>query len=191
VITKIKEELYLSESFLDNNDFIKLTKCIEHCSITQRKRVFCSDEQVYYPSGGIRLTCSNFDFSKIYLDKAVNIIEETFKVKIYKEHGVDITAYFPEEGLPYHWDGQPEDRYGGSGELKTPSGYPKRDISTVFYPNSIFTGGDLHFKHLDVTIQPKPNTFVVFPSSELYTHKVEKVTSGIRLTCPSFWSLKE
>jgi len=185
MISKIKNDLYKISSFLNNDEFTQLGTCIKQSPFSRREPVYVEEEQMYYPSGEVLLSApGSFNFADIFIPRAVAAIKEVHNVDVHKELGVDITVYFPGEGLPYHWD-------GASSDLKTPSGHPRRDISTVFYPGSSFSGGRLFFKNFDLIIEPEENMFITFPSSELYTHKVEKVTSGMRYTCPGFWAIKE
>lgn len=185
MISQIANQLYKISSFLDDDDFRQLGTCIKNSRFSKRQPRYIEEEQMYYPSGEILLSGPNsFNFSEIFIPKAVAAIKEIHEVDVYEELGVDITVYFPGEGLPYHWD-------GASADLKTPSGHPRRDVSTVFYPGSVFSGGRLFFKNFDLIIEPEENMFITFPSSELYTHKVEKVTSGMRYTCPGFWAIRE
>jgi hypothetical protein len=45
-----------------------------------------------------------------------------------------------------------------------------RQISLVGWLNDDFEGGELYFKHFDLTIKPKAGSFVIFPSNFLYLH---------------------
>jgi Rps23 Pro-64 3,4-dihydroxylase Tpa1-like proline 4-hydroxylase len=53
-------------------------------------------------------------------------------------------------------------------------------VSSVVYLNSDFTGGALHFKHLDITIQPEVGDIIVFPANFMYMHSALNVESGIK-----------
>ena len=53
-------------------------------------------------------------------------------------------------------------------------------VSSVAYLNSDFTGGALHFKNLDVTIQPEAGDIIVFPSNFMYMHSALNVEDGIK-----------
>lgn len=45
-----------------------------------------------------------------------------------------------------------------------------RQISLVGWLNDDFEGGELYFKHFDLTVKPKAGSFVIFPSNFLYLH---------------------
>ena len=53
-------------------------------------------------------------------------------------------------------------------------------VSSVVYLNSDFTGGALHFKHLDITIQPEAGDIIVFPANFMYMHSALNVESGVK-----------
>ncbi|MBM3207926.1 MAG: 2OG-Fe(II) oxygenase [Chlamydiae bacterium] len=68
--------------------------------------------------------------------------------------------------------------------------YP-RDVSIIFYLNDEFTGGELEFTHLGVTIKPKSGMMVAFPSYIEFSHKVHPVKSGERHALVSWIETKE
>jgi hypothetical protein len=53
-----------------------------------------------------------------------------------------------------------------------------RVISLVGWLNDNFEGGELYFKHLDITIKPQKGSFVIFPSNFIYTHRALPVGEG-------------
>jgi predicted 2-oxoglutarate/Fe(II)-dependent dioxygenase YbiX len=55
-----------------------------------------------------------------------------------------------------------------------------RDISILYYLNDNYTGGELEFTQLGLTIKPKPGMMIAFPSYKEFAHKVHPVTSGFR-----------
>jgi hypothetical protein len=64
----------------------------------------------------------------------------------------------------------------------------KYNVSVLMYPNSDYTGGAITFPDYDLTIKPKPGTFIVFPGNNSYKHTVERVLDGVRYTMPSWYS---
>jgi hypothetical protein len=99
------------------------------------------------------------------------------------EQGFNVCGYQQGEELRAHYDGLKVD-------LATPSGYESRDISSVLYLNSGFTGGTLHFPNLGISLSPKRGMLALFPSSEIYTHYVKAVESGVRFFVTQFWCLQ-
>ena len=54
-----------------------------------------------------------------------------------------------------------------------------RDISILFYLNDNYTGGELEFTQLGLTIKQKTGMMIAFPYKE-FAHKVHPVISGTR-----------
>ena len=61
-----------------------------------------------------------------------------------------------------------------------------RRISTVYYLNENYTGGEINFPRFNVTLKPKANQMIVFPSTYVYNHSVSPVTSGERYAVVSW-----
>jgi len=55
-----------------------------------------------------------------------------------------------------------------------------RDISILYYLNDEYTGGELEFTKLGLTIRPKKGMMIAFPSYKEFAHKVHPVKSGVR-----------
>jgi predicted 2-oxoglutarate/Fe(II)-dependent dioxygenase YbiX len=80
--------------------------------------------------------------------------------------------------------------------------YPKRSFALVFcmsdwihgYPRvDQFSGGELVFTHIvdqynnRLTVYPKANTLVIFPTTFHYMHQVNQVREGRRVTFVNWW----
>jgi len=61
-----------------------------------------------------------------------------------------------------------------------------RDISILFYLNDNYTGGELEFTQLGLTIKPKAGMMIAFPSYKEFAHKVHPVQSGTRYSLVSW-----
>lgn len=55
-----------------------------------------------------------------------------------------------------------------------------RRVSTVYYLNEDYTGGEINFPRFNVTLKPKANQMIVFPSTYVYNHSVSPVIEGTR-----------
>ncbi len=55
-----------------------------------------------------------------------------------------------------------------------------RKISLVYYFNDNYDGGEIVFPRFDVTIKPKANQLLLFPSGFTYHHNVNAVSNGTR-----------
>ena len=61
-----------------------------------------------------------------------------------------------------------------------------RRISTVYYLNENYTGGEINFPRFGVTLKPKANEIIVFPSTYVYNHSVSPVIEGERYAVVSW-----
>lgn len=124
--------------------------------------------------------------------KSVSRIHETLQnsygEEFYVEQNFGITVYEEGTSLPLHHDGNADAEVYG---LRTPNGYPHRDISTVLYLNNAFEGGDLLFPSIGVSIRPVAGMLLMFPGTERFSHTVMTVTNGKRFIVPQFWAVKE
>jgi len=61
-----------------------------------------------------------------------------------------------------------------------------RRISTVYYLNDNYTGGEISFPRFDIIFKPKANQMIVFPSTYVYNHSVSEVIEGTRYAVVSW-----
>ena len=61
-----------------------------------------------------------------------------------------------------------------------------RRISTVYYLNDNYTGGEINFPRFNVTFKPKANQMILFPSTYTYNHSVSPVIEGERYAVVSW-----
>ena len=61
-----------------------------------------------------------------------------------------------------------------------------RRVSTVYYLNENYTGGEINFPRFNVTFKPKANQMIVFPSTYVYNHSVSPVIEGTRYAVVSW-----
>ncbi len=69
------------------------------------------------------------------------------------------------------------------------TGKINRRISTVYYLNDGYTGGEIIFPRFNLTYKPNENEMLIFPSFYVYNHSVSRVTSGVRYSVVSWISL--
>ena len=65
--------------------------------------------------------------------------------------------------------------------------YP-RQISSVYYLNNNYEGGELEFSYIDLTIKPDKNELVIFPSTNLFSHKAKKIISGTKYSMANWYN---
>lgn len=74
---------------------------------------------------------------------------------------------------PLHWD-----NYVENGQ---------DDISTLFYLNEDYVGGELHFPDQNQTIKPKAGMFIFFKGDENLMHEVKQIKEGNRNAFVGFY----
>jgi Rps23 Pro-64 3,4-dihydroxylase Tpa1-like proline 4-hydroxylase len=61
-----------------------------------------------------------------------------------------------------------------------------RRISTLYYLNEDYEGGEINFPRFDVSIKPKENSMIIFPSTYTYNHSVSEIKKGTRYSIVSW-----
>jgi len=61
-----------------------------------------------------------------------------------------------------------------------------RRISTLYYINDDYSGGELNFPRFNLSFKPKANQMIIFPSTYVYNHSVSPVTEGERYAVVSW-----
>jgi hypothetical protein len=123
------------------------------------------------------------------LDKIYLAIKNNINKNTEKEKGLGITVLKSGHMMPLHVD----KGYGDEktiGNEKTPSGFPTREISSIFYWNENYAGGEIVFPNQNKTIKPSSGMLILFASTSDFPHKVLPVKSGIRYVSTNFWYCK-
>lgn len=61
-----------------------------------------------------------------------------------------------------------------------------RRMSTIYYANDNYEGGEIIFPRFDIKYKPVANDFLIFPSTYVYNHSVSPVTEGTRYAVVSW-----
>jgi hypothetical protein len=61
-----------------------------------------------------------------------------------------------------------------------------RRISTIYYLNDNYVGGEINFPRFGITFKPKANQMILFPSTYVYNHSVSPVIEGERYAVVSW-----
>jgi hypothetical protein len=112
------------------------------------------------------------------------LVEEHFKVKAMATNPC-IVRWLPGQLQMPHAD---KELHEGDNAGK-PNDFPYYDLGSLFYLNDDYEGGELYFPNQDVVIKPKKGSGYFFPGDMNYIHGVKEVKSGIRYTCPFFWTI--
>jgi len=119
-------------------------------------------------------------------DRLQPIIEDFFKVKV-RPTGQTIVKWNPGQFQLPHAD---KELHSGP-DAGTPNDFPYYDISSLFYINDDYLGGELYFPNQQIQFKPKRGSAYFFPGDMNYVHGVTEVQSGLRYTCPFFWEILE
>jgi|688.fasta_scaffold160828_4 predicted 2-oxoglutarate/Fe(II)-dependent dioxygenase YbiX len=64
--------------------------------------------------------------------------------------------------------------------------FEPRTISTVWYINDNYEGGEICFSRFNINYKPKANEMILFPSTYTYNHSVLPIKNGIRYSVVSW-----
>jgi hypothetical protein len=114
------------------------------------------------------------------------VIENFYNVKA-TPTGQTIVRWLPGQFQNPHadkelWDGP---------DAGKPNDFPWYDLSSLFYLNDDYEGGELYFPNQEIKFKPKRGAAYFFPGDKNFIHGVTEVKSGIRYTCPFFWNITE
>lgn len=66
-------------------------------------------------------------------------------------------------------------------------GISTRTLSVLIYLNDDYEGGNLIFRHSNISFKPEAGSILFFPSNFLYVHEVETITNGIKYSLPNWY----
>lgn len=112
------------------------------------------------------------------------VIEEFFSVSVIPT-GQSIVKWLPGQFQNPHAD---KELHEGP-DAGMPNDFPHYDLSSLFYLNDDYEGGELYFPLQDVKFKPKRGAAYFFPGDKNYIHGVTEIKSGLRFTCPFFWEI--
>ena len=114
------------------------------------------------------------------------IIEDFFKVRV-TPTGQTIVRWLPGQFQNPHADKELHD----GPDAGLPNDFPWYDLSSLFYLNDDYEGGELYFPLQDVKFKPKRGAAYFFPGDKYFIHGVTEIKDSIRYTCPFFWTILE
>ena len=102
--------------------------------------------------------------TKSVLAQAVKDYSKEFNISITRDESLDVLRYEDYDKYDYHVDAA-VDLY--------------RVLSGLIYLNPTeYSGGETHFKFLDLGVKPDSPSIVLFPSNYMYLHSAMPITSG-------------
>ena len=129
--------------------------------------------------------------------KVIDVVQKMFdrlKVKVDEFYNVDAMATSP---AIVRWPVGTRQEPHADKELHEgpdagkPNAFPYYDIASIFYINDDYEGGELYFPQHGIEFKPNERSAYVFIGDRYYAHGVRPVKSGMRYTCPLFWTIKE
>jgi Rps23 Pro-64 3,4-dihydroxylase Tpa1-like proline 4-hydroxylase len=114
-------------------------------------------------------TLSNIFYDSIF--KLENEYMTSFGVAFSDHDSYQILKYSKGQKFTNHIDDHPQ--------------YLRR-ISSIYYINDDYIGGEINFPRFNISYKPKANEMLVFPSTYVYNHSVSEVTDGTRYSVVSW-----
>ena len=117
-------------------------------------------------------------------EKLQPVIEDFYKVKA-QPTGQTIVRWLPGQFQKPHAD---KELHEGP-DAGLPNDFPWYDLASLFYLNDDYEGGELYFPNQGIQFKPKRGAAYFFPGDKNFIHGVTEIKSGIRYTCPFFWTI--
>lgn len=119
----------------------------------------------------------NNDGASSILDK-MNPLDEALK-EYCKDYDVELFKYESPRAMAY----EPGCFFGAhKDDMLT----VYRRVSTVYYVNDGYSGGEIYFPLINITVKPEKNQFLIFPSAYLFVHQVSEVMDKTRFAIVGF-----
>jgi Rps23 Pro-64 3,4-dihydroxylase Tpa1-like proline 4-hydroxylase len=138
----------------------------------------------YFPIGE---SFAYYDFIKKIDKKIENHIKAHYSKEVESYTGQSIVRYVEGQFIDIHKDWEPKDEWVILNNKKTVH------LSSVFYFNDNYSGGDLVFynnnKEKYFFIKPKKNCVILFDA--LQTHSTIPIISGVKYSYTNFYTLKD
>jgi hypothetical protein len=179
-----EEELQALNGFIRNN---------ESWDVTQTH--YNEDGTVIYDSGywdGRVATYPTINKTSPETVEMIQSIVKRLKLEIDKFFDVDASPTSPAlvRWLPGNLQMPHADKELHEGDnAGKPNDFPWYDIATIIYLNDDYEGGELYFPNQGIQFKPKRGAAYFFPGDMNYIHGITTIESGIRYTCPFFWTI--
>jgi hypothetical protein len=112
------------------------------------------------------------------------VVEDFFHVEAYPTKPA-LVRWLPGNFQTPHADKELHD----GADAGKPNAFPHYDLAGLFYLNDDYEGGELFFPNQGIQFKPKPRAAYFFPGDMNYIHGITEITSGVRYTCPFFWTI--
>ena len=175
----IKNVENLNKRFLDNEHENKNTLVNDWSSWSYGDTHFCW-QKFFLPPNSID---KNDYYYKELLDLSNKLFNPLDKYLLeYKE-------IYPFLNIKSRDDSMHLLKYEKSGHLPPHQdhGVSTRTLSVLMYLNDDYEGGNIVFKHSNISLKPEAGSILFFPSNFLYVHEVQEITNGIKYSLPNWY----
>ena len=120
------------------------------------------------------LSSFNTTFSNLFLENLIPIEDDyqhNHNIKCLWHDNYQILKYGIGQKFTNHIDDHPDFH---------------RIMSTLYYLNDDYSGGEINFPRFNISFKPKANQMIIFPSAYVYNHSVSPVTEGTRYAVVSW-----
>ena len=173
LIKNIYKDIYYIEDFFSQFDIlsIEIDKIVFHDRPKEDNR-YAHDiyQPKYYMREFHEMSKSCDEITSLLLTEINTCIYNIYNYKL-KDCSFNAIQYTKNQGMAAHSDNNLEPN--------------KFIVSSVYYPNDNYSGGELLFNDLNIKIKPKKNSLVLFDSN--YKHQALIVEDGIKTSCTNFW----
>lgn len=184
------------EDFLTSDELQLLNNFIRSNETWDKSEThYNEDGTVIYDSGYWDGRVATYPSINKTSPEAIHTIQEIvkrLKTKIDSFFNVDASPTSPAlvRWLPGNFQMPHADKELHEGENRGKSNdFPWYDIATIIYLNEDYEGGELYFPNQGIEFKPKAGGAYFFPGDMNYIHGIKEITSGIRYTCPFFWTI--
>jgi Rps23 Pro-64 3,4-dihydroxylase Tpa1-like proline 4-hydroxylase len=173
VIKELHKDIYYIEDFFV--EFNKLSEQIKNITFHKRPqedtRYAHDDNQPEYYVKDLHGISEEADpITRTLLDEIKNNIDDIFHVNT-QSSCLNAIKYRSNQGMAAHSDNNMQPN--------------KYFVSSVYYPNEDYSGGEILFNDINLKIKPKENSLVLFSSD--YIHESITVKDGIKISFTNFW----
>ena len=173
------------DSFIESKHLEELQNLVSAATLVEVSHT-AHGHRYSVPSKAVDSNDNLISFLSSFTKNIGDAIADHYKKEVFSETDFSVSVYCPGEMLNPHYDAMPDDRF----KHLTPNGNGSRDISSVLYLNDNYTGGEICFPFINLSIKPDRGCLLLFPAGEKYTHSVNEVLSGQRYVVPQFWCFK-
>jgi Rps23 Pro-64 3,4-dihydroxylase Tpa1-like proline 4-hydroxylase len=172
-IGKDVKNIHVFENFLNDEDYKYL---YQECLDSDWSKI----DKPIYTSKGRRDKSIVSDKTKEIFENVQNILSNKIK-EIY-----DVSVSVSSPPLLIKWDAGSE-----MNEHVDDFSVFHYQFAAILYLNDNYSGGEIRFPDYKLTIKPKENSLILFPSNKYYSHEVLINKSGERYTMPMWFKLND